>query len=714
MKRVTDLVCIRNSLDLIEMKIFVFLFFFISSLNIIKSYIIGVGIADCTGDAVEVTFMGYAELNQQGQGIHLRQFARTFIVQDPATNDRVVFVSVDTGMIGHAIKREVVKKLQSKFGNIYRMENIVLSGTHTHSAPGGFLTYLLYDLPSLGFVRETFNALINGICESISRAHSQMVQGKIFIAETEVENANINRSPSAYDNNNKKERTLYTHNVDKKLVQLRFEDLDGKNIGAFNWFAVHPVSMNKTNRLISSDNVGYASILLEKDQNPESLIGKGTFVGAFASTNLGDVSPNIKGAKCQNTGKSCNTVTSKCAMNEGLCFASGPGRDMFESTKIIATNLYLAAANLLKNVKGRQITGPLQFILQNINMTSEMGQFKNPITNSTIKYKGCFPAVGYSFAAGTTDGPGSFLFEQSSRTSNPLWDLVRDFIAEPTEEDKLCHKPKPILLMTGRANFPYDWTPIIVPLQLIRIGQVILSAVPGEFSTMSGRRLRAHIREIARQEENSNFDVIIAGLSNLYTSYIVTPEEYQMQRYEGASTLYGPHTLTIYLERFGKLAHAMLKRKFVDPGPPQPDLSDRQMSLNPPVLYDGHPKDQDFGYVIQQPQSSYSRESTVVVTFISGNPRNNGMREKSYFTVEQKQPDGLWKVKLTDADWETKFIWQRTNLIMGYSQITFYWEIDKNIKPGTYRIRHFGYYVYILGGKFPYTGQTTTFLIRIK
>lgn len=113
--------------------------------------------------------------------------------------------------------------------------------------------------------------------------------------------------------------------------------------GAINWFAVHPTSMNNTNRLVSSDNVGYASILLEKEYNPDSLPGKGSFVGAFASTNLGDVSPNIKGPKCEKTGLPCDLLTSSCPKSDGLCFASGPGRNMYESTRIIATRIYEGA-----------------------------------------------------------------------------------------------------------------------------------------------------------------------------------------------------------------------------------------------------------------------------------------------------------------------------------------------------------------------------------
>lgn len=60
--------------------------------------------------------------------------------------------------------------------------------------------------------------------------------------------------------------------------------------------------------------------------------------------------------------------------------------------------------------------------------------------------------MGYSFAAGTTDGPGEFDFKQGTVTSNTFWNAVRDFIAPPTKEDIRCHYPKPILLATGRVS----------------------------------------------------------------------------------------------------------------------------------------------------------------------------------------------------------------------------------------------------------------------
>lgn len=60
------------------------------------------------------------------------------------------------------------------------------------------------------------------------------------------------------------------------MVQLKIVKANGDNsvIGAIQWFAVHPTSMNNTNCLVSSDNVGYASILLETSMDRTSLPGK--------------------------------------------------------------------------------------------------------------------------------------------------------------------------------------------------------------------------------------------------------------------------------------------------------------------------------------------------------------------------------------------------------------------------------------------------------
>ncbi|KPI92967.1 Neutral ceramidase [Papilio xuthus] len=668
---------------------------------------VGVGIADVTGPPAEIGFMGYANFEQSGQGIHLRQFARAFVIADD--NSRLVFVSVDAAMMGNGIRKEVLKRLQKRFGDLYTENNVILSGTHTHSTPGGFLMDFLFDLPILGFVKETYVAYIAGILKSIYIAHNNMKPARLEYAEGELLDANINRSPTSYLRNPPEERAKYKYDVDKTLAQVRFLGPQDKVLGVINWFAVHPTSMNNTNRLISSDNVGYASILMEKALNgPNTLPGKGSVVCAFASTNLGDVSPNTRGPVCEFSGLACDQ-SALCGHKE-RCFASGPGRDMFDSTRIIATKIFQTAMSVLKQ-PGEDLTGPVGVVHQYVEMPKQVVAPFDPITdtfNTSAKVSGCLPAMGYSFAAGTTDGPGAFDFTQGTTTSNPLWNVVRDFIAEPTKEDIDCQAPKPILLATGRAKFPYEWQPRVVSCSVARVGGLVVAAVPGEFTTMSGRRLR---RQLARITSAGASRVVLAGLSNVYADYIATPEEYQAQRYEAASTIFGPHTLDIYLNKYVELTRALFEGRSVDPGPQPPDFSDQLITLVPPVLWDAAPWGKEFGDCLVQPQKQYSHGDTVTATFVSGHPRNSVRHGRWYAAVERLQSaqDDAWVTIATDADWETKYIWRRNSKILGTSHAEIEWEIPAGTPAGTYRLHHFGNYKYILGGIYPYSGFSDSF-----
>ncbi|XP_049868295.1 neutral ceramidase isoform X1 [Pectinophora gossypiella] len=677
--------------------------------------LVGVGIADVTGPPAEIGFMGYAKLEQVGHGIHLRQFARAFVLEDDKNeyNHRIVFVSVDAAMMGIGVRREVIRRLHKRFGNIYNETNVILSGTHTHSTPGGFLMDFLFDLPILGFSRETYNAYISGIYRSIVLAHNNMAPAKMMYGETEILDANINRSPTSYLRNPPEERSRYKHDVDKTLAQVRFVNLiSQKVVGVINWFAVHPTSMNNTNRLISSDNVGYASILMEKALNGNNTLpGRGNIVCAFASTNLGDVSPNTKGPRCEFSGKVCDQEHLLCKLPKEQCFASGPGSDMFESTKIIATRLFEGAMKVL-NSPGEDLTGPLNIAHQYVAMPEQQVSPYDPVTetfNSSVKVSGCLPAMGYSFAAGTTDGPGAFDFQQGTTTSNPLWNAVRDFIAEPSKEDIKCQAPKPILLATGRAKFPYQWQPKIVSCSVAQIGGLFLAAVPGEFTTMSGRRLRNVIWKASGAKK-----VVLAGLSNIYSDYIATPEEYQAQRYEAASTIFGPHTLDIYLNKYVELTKALVYGKPVDPGPEPPDFSEQLITLIPPVLWDGAPWGKEFGDCVQQPDREYSYGDTVQASFVAGHPRNGLRHGRWYAAVEklESEEDDSWTIYATDADWETKFIWRRDSKILGTSYADIEWEIPLGTPRGTYRIHHYGNYKYILGGIYHYHGFSRPFDVK--
>ena len=73
-------------------------------------------------------------------------------------------------------------------------------------------------------------------------------------------------------------------------------------------------------------------------------------------------------------------------------------------------------------------------------------------------------------------------------------------------------------------TFPFDWQPRVVSTQLATIGNIAIACVPGEFTTMSGRR----VRDIVKETLTDLKEVIIAGLCNTYSDYITTYEEYQV------------------------------------------------------------------------------------------------------------------------------------------------------------------------------------------
>lgn len=51
---------------------------------------------------------------------------------------------------------------------MYTERNVAISGIHTHSGPGGYLQYVLYDITSLGFVKQSWDAVVSGIVEVCS------------------------------------------------------------------------------------------------------------------------------------------------------------------------------------------------------------------------------------------------------------------------------------------------------------------------------------------------------------------------------------------------------------------------------------------------------------------------------------------------------------------------------------------------------------------
>uniref|UniRef100_A0A7C9EVT8 Neutral ceramidase n=1 Tax=Opuntia streptacantha TaxID=393608 RepID=A0A7C9EVT8_OPUST len=744
-----------------------------------SNYLIGLGSYDITGPAADVNMMGYANAEQIASGVHFRLRARTFIVAEPKGN-RVVFVNLDACMASQLVTVKVLERLKARYGDLYTEKNVAISGIHTHAGPGGYLQYIVYIVTSLGFVRQSFDALVDGIEQSIIQAHGNLRPGSIFVNKGEILDAGVNRSPSAYLNNPAEERNKYKYDVDKEMTLLKFVDGEWGPIGSFNWFATHGTSMSRTNSLISGDNKGAAARFMEDwfdeknggnvfsneyhtkstERSPRrisniipdnhdrrellelaayfqassgrgvtkflsmsrrvrSVLRQGSrprFVAAFCQTNCGDVSPNVLGAFCIDTGLPCDFNHSTCGGRNELCYGRGPGYpDEFESTRIIGERQFNKAANLF-NTASEQIKGKIDyrhayvdFSNLELNITKEGG--------GTEVVKTCPAAMGFGFAAGTTDGPGAFDFTQGDDKGNLFWRAVRDVLKTPDKKQVECQKPKPILLDTGEMKLPYDWAPAILPVQILRIGQFVILSVPGEFTTMAGRRLRDAVKMVLTSADIGEFKggvhVVIAGLTNTYSQYVTTYEEYEVQRYEGASTLYGPHTLNAYIQEFKKLATALIRGQAVEPGPQPPDLLDKQLSFLTPVVMDMAPLGASFGDCSTDvpKNATFKRGNMVSVVFWSACPRNDLMTEGTFALVEMLQGKETWEPVYDDDDFCLRFKWSRPARFSTRSQATIEWRIPQSAQPGVYRIRHFGASKGLFGSIRHFEGSCSAFVV---
>lgn len=144
----------------------------------------------------------------------------------------------DTG-----VRRSIVAELSLQFSGLYTKKNIAFVGTHQHSGVGGYLENLLPQITSLGYVKQTADAIVAGTVLAVQRAHASLAPGKLSLGNTTVLNANINRSPTAYLANPSDERARYHFDQDKDMTLLRFDNNNGTARGFLSFFAVHGTSL---------------------------------------------------------------------------------------------------------------------------------------------------------------------------------------------------------------------------------------------------------------------------------------------------------------------------------------------------------------------------------------------------------------------------------------------------------------------------------------
>ncbi len=292
-------------------------------------YLIGVGKADITGPVVEINFAGYASLPQTGTGLRQRIFSRAFIFGDTESPaDRFVYLILDAQSGDAAVRLGILEGIAALGGEyaVYGTSNVAVTGTHQHSGPGAWFNYLLPQVTSLGFNAQSYQAIVDGAVLSVQRAHESLTEGYLDIGTTNVTDGNLSRSLYAYLANPAAERAQYGTSTDTVMTLVRLQRAsDLKTMGVLSWFPVHGTSMLENNTHVTGDNKGVAAYLFEKDMQADPSAAPG-FVAGFSQANVGDTTPNVLGAWCDDgSGQMCSLENSTCADGKSeSCHGRGP------------------------------------------------------------------------------------------------------------------------------------------------------------------------------------------------------------------------------------------------------------------------------------------------------------------------------------------------------------------------------------------------------
>jgi neutral ceramidase len=531
------------------------------------TYRIGTGIAEVTDSASGTAMQGMADPGQKVTGVESRLFARAFVIASDTTDTFVTIVNADIWAGTAAVKSEVVRRLKVDHPGVFDEDNVLISGTHTHSAPGGYSDHRLYEHTGGGFDPHTFECIVHGMVTAVRKAHRNLVPGRIYINTGAVADCGRQRSREAYLNNPQAERDRYGTDTDTDMLLLKFVAEDNgveRPLGVLNWYAIHPTDRGQKNTLLSGDNKGHASWLFETAMGTDPAAGK-TFVAAFANSSCGDVSGNVE------FGAIPDGRQDKAHMEMH-------GRKQYDA----ASQLFSTAREALKGTVDYRHT---RVDMSNVAIEGQRG---------TRTWPG---ALGLSFAAGSTEDsvpilaaimgqriPSLPVPEGLVEGEPPVTDLVFQPVrglmtaglavtfgspAATPPGFAEGQAPKPLILAPGLLDPPI--TPNVLPLQILKIGNLAVVAIPGEITTMAGRRLRETVLD---ELKDAGVDrVALATYANDYSQYICTKEEYDTQHYEGASTLFGPYTLVAYQQEFRRLASAVKNGSRVAEGPRAPGRS---------------------------------------------------------------------------------------------------------------------------------------------
>jgi neutral ceramidase len=439
---------------------------------------------------------GHSKAGSIARGYWTRLFARAFVLEDAAGNT-LVLVSCDLWSVPAGLVDRVAEILltRAETHHIDR-DHLVLAATHTHHSPGNFSTSAFYNTwasASVGFDARLFEFLAQRIAQAIVNAARARRPATLSHVVSPVNEVTRNRSLPAFLLN--ADRAEIDEGVDPRATALWIREAAAPErvLGVAVFVAMHPTLLGPATPVYSADIFGVAANYAERTlhvQSPEAVVG--LFNGAE-----GDVS-------------------------------------------VVARHRDRSAALRLGERLGQSIVAnPAR---ERVDGAIRRGVTRQPMAGQCVDDEAICAADFPLFGAGALGGSESIHWLLS-------WLGWGEGV---TGTGVPGHGAKRAALGTfGRLLMPSSGLPAEAPLAVHQVGGVLFVTLPGEFTTIMGRRVAAWVAEAAKWQPER---VALVGLANEYLSYFATPEEYALQHYEGASTLWGPQAGPLLGRRLASLA----------------------------------------------------------------------------------------------------------------------------------------------------------------
>jgi neutral ceramidase len=516
-----------------------------------------------------LSLWGHGPEGRVSVGVLLRLRCTAFVLTSEAKgkSEAVALVPCDLAAVSLELQREVAQRVKDADVPLGAAQ-IFLMASHTHAGPAHYFGAQQFHDKGFssrepGFDKNVLDFLAKRIAATIVEAYAKRQRAAISwqIGADDGAGLTRNRSYPAFAANadskegwpdevvptaaeaqrgGKRERkeacptkeeakrearslTPAQRAVHQQISVLRVDHLDAAGgrtpAGIFAVFGIHNTAIDNTNDLYHGDIFGYAARWVEEQLAVEACEKKRARGAIECKTDWRSMFPRPPVA---------------VGIANGIEGDVSPAVDFQAPREARRIGIALGERILALHAKGEKqgVEEPLKRIYRELWMPEA------PLSKD--RSLALHPALGAAAAGGAEDGPTRL------RIFPAMNEGVR---ADREDRDKGKHGWKLPLVnvwsdFVGGKDFP-----AVAPIGLIQLGDHTLATAPFEMTTVAGLRIRDRL-----DASLGSKSTVMVGLTNSYLSYVSTKNEYDQQHYEGASTLYGPHTAEFLGDQFACLA----------------------------------------------------------------------------------------------------------------------------------------------------------------